>query len=59
MRVLEFRISDVLNFDHTRLEIYDTTVLAHHITPGTGRFGSTAIATDSVQSSEVLDGLET
>ena len=29
MRILEFRISDVLNLDHARLDIDDTTILAH------------------------------
>jgi hypothetical protein len=29
MRILEFRIRDVLDLDHTRLEIYDAAVLAH------------------------------
>jgi hypothetical protein len=33
MRILKLRISDVPNLNHTRLDIDDTTVLAHRITP--------------------------
>ena len=35
-RILKFRISNVPNLDHARLDIDDTTILAHHITPDAG-----------------------
>lgn len=37
MRILEFRIRDVLNLDHTRLEIYDALEIVDELLDEYGR----------------------